>query len=147
MLYFKNNQLLHDPILDLRSAEITLADLRTIIEDYIYDNRQKIIYRGHPLDVFYISGLAQYHHARLADYLNQTLCKYQQFKALLQQGTFAKYPTSHYWVEINDLIIDLTIKQFNNKLIDLPKPYFDFLNCSYFASDNKINPFYLLYQK
>jgi len=146
MLIFIKDKLSHDPIVDVDSNNSYLSTIQGAIEEYIHENKQKTIQQGQPLQAFYISGMAKHHHNNLSNYLNQTVLKSLNEKAIVEQGKFANYPISHYWIRLNDLIIDLTIKQFFNKDLGLIDSLVQYLNSSYFVSNNKSNPIYQLYK-
>ena len=145
MILIKENQITHEPIVDVIQNLEILSDLKQAIEEYIIDNQQKTIIAGEPCSVFHVSGLAELHHQKLAKYLNRIIFINQQETAMVHKGMFGNYPLSHHWIQVDDLIIDVTIKQFSNKSINLNETLRTLLDHSCFICDNAKNPFYQLY--
>lgn len=145
MLFIINNQVSSSPIIDLVDEEISAADLRAAIEDYIISHRQKTFINGEPAEVLPVSGLAETHHQNLADHLNAALFSGRN-KAVVREGTFANYPMKHFWVQAGDLIIDIAIKQFADKQLETPSVLRQFFDCQCFICNNPENAIYRLYK-
>lgn len=145
MILIKENQITHEPIVDVLQNQRILSDLRQAVEEYIIDNQQKAMVAGEPCSVFHVSGLAELHHQKLAKYLNRVVFSNQPASATVSKGMFGNYPLTHYWIQADDLIIDVTIKQFSNKNINLNNSLRTLLDHSCFICDNPKNPFYQLY--
>jgi hypothetical protein len=146
MLRIQNNQIEQQPLIDVINQYDFLDDLHLAINEYIIDNKQRTIIYGEPLEVFYVSGLAEHHHEALADYLNSTILKPTNQHAELTEGYFADFPNPHFWVNIDNLIIDIAIKQFADKSIDLFDSLKQLLDHQCFICDNPTNHFYQLYK-
>ena len=146
MLQILNNQIQCEPLVDVINNYAFLDDLKEAIDEYMFDNKQRTIINGEPIDVFYVSGLAEHHHDALADYLNSTVLKPTNNRTELSEGCFADFPVQHYWLKLGDIIIDITIKQFSDKHIDLSDKLKQLLDHQYFICDNPANLFYQLYK-
>ena len=96
MILIKENQITHEPIVDVIQNLEILSDLKQAIEEYIIDNQQKTIIAGEPCSVFHVSGLAELHHQKLAKYLNRIIFNNQQETAMVHKGMFGNYPLSHH---------------------------------------------------
>ena len=147
MIFIQNNQIQLKPLVDLINKYSFIDNLQDAIDEYMISNKQKTVIAGEPFEVFYVSGLAEHHHDRLADYLNSTVLQSAETKAEIVNGNFANYPIRHFWLEIGDLIIDVTIRQFADKNIELQDTLKQFLDHQCFICDNPENPFYQLYQQ
>ncbi len=145
MIIIHENQISHEPIIDLCANNHLSNDLKDAIKDFIIENKQKSMIDGRPIYIFYVSGLAELHHRKFIDYLKKLFHKRLPDKFVLRKGTFAKYPIAHYWIQSGPLIIDLAIKQFVDKNINLNPELQSLLDHSCFICDNENNPFYQLY--
>lgn len=144
MLFIIDEEIQGSPIIDLHD-DFGLKDLLIeAIEDYIIGRQRKTVIDNEPQSVFPVSGLAQYHHDNLKKYLDSTLPDDNSIEVI--NGTFANFPLRHTWLKIGDAIIDLTVRQFADKEIELPLAIKNMLDCSYFASNNKDNLIYQLYR-
>lgn len=146
MLIIRDNQFIHEPLVDIISHGHLLHDLEDAVNEYIASHKQRAIIAGKSEDVFYVSGMAEHHHSGLADYLNATIFKNSDVEARLRQGHFADYPMIHTWIEVGDIIIDVTVKQFSDKNITLLSTLKQLLDHRYFICDNPQNCFYSLYR-
>ena len=146
MLHVENNHIEQKSLIDVINKYGFLGALQEAIDEYIIDNKQRTIIDGEPKEVFYISGLAKQHHEALADYLNATVLKTINQHTELAEGYFADFPAQHYWLKLNDLIIDLALRQFYDKDIVLSDNLKQLLDHKYFICDNPDNHFYQLYK-
>ncbi|HMB25842.1 MAG TPA: hypothetical protein VKP03_00320 [Patescibacteria group bacterium] len=147
MIIVGDYQIKSEPLIDLTQKNQRLESIINAVEEYVMENRQKAIIKGKPLEVFHVSGLASQHAPRLTHYLNHKILKNYSDQAQVEQGSFANYPGRHYWIEINDLIIDLGFKQFADKRINVLNSLRPFLQYYCFISNNSQNPFYRMYRK
>lgn len=146
MIIIKNNELDLRSIVDVINYKHLVTDLQEAIIEYIIGNQQRTIIDGEPANVFHVSGFANQHHEKLSDYLNCNLLKYEPLQAELVGGHFAHYPGRHYWLQIEDLIVDITIGQFADKEIELLDQIRDQIQDQHcFISDNPRNYLYNLY--
>ena len=140
------NEKLGPALVDVKNRTDIRDLLLESINEYIFEQAKKTIVRSIPQTVFHVSGLSEYHHQRLRDYLNHLILQDHSDKANLKTGTFAGFPTNHYWLSIGDLILDVTIKQFADKPINLHENIKQDLDKYCFLSDNTDNYIYKLYQ-
>ncbi len=145
MIIIERNKIQHQPMIDVINDYHFLNDLSAAIDEYMLANQQKTFVDGKPMQVFYVSGMAERHHERLVDYLNSRILREAPEKAILTKGHFAKFPTTHYWLQIDDLIVDITIKQFCDKSLDIYDSLKQLLDYQYLVSDNPQNSIYNMY--
>ena len=146
MLLLHNNQIQQPALCDLCENKHFAEDLDSAISDYIIDNSQKSISNNEFQTVFHISGLAKQHHFHLGNYLRKKFFHKSVSELRLQKGFFADCPIEHHWLQIDNLIIDIAIKQFINQNIAVNFILKELLNDHYcFISDNPENYFYKLY--
>ncbi|KKR07597.1 MAG: hypothetical protein UT32_C0009G0058 [Parcubacteria group bacterium GW2011_GWC2_39_14] len=130
------------PFIDLQKPEININDIIQRIEEYIHEKTRKTIIDGQPVHVLNISGLADYHHNELANYLRSNRCDCN-----VESGEFGETPIKHCWIKINDLLIDLTIKQFENCPNCAPSYLRQFFDTHCYVSNNSESLIYKLYRK
>lgn len=134
------------PLVDLVKYYNFEIELVEALEAYISENTRKTIVSGEKKDVFFISGMSNKHHRELNLYLNHKVLDRYKAEGRLISGEFANFPMKHYWININGLIIDLTIKQFKDKKIDTYNKFRELLDTDCFISDNPNNIIYRLYK-
>ena len=141
------NKLLTKPFVDVIKHEYLLDDLLDGVSEYISDNLSRAVIGGEQKKVFYVSGMARKHHNGLANYLNSRILHKHKLISEIAKGEFAGFPTSHTWLKINDLIIDLTISQFKDKRLDTYAKVRQLLDSYCFMCDNPSNIIYRLYKQ
>ena len=132
------------PVADVQD-QIELQELKNLIEEFIHENVQPIVAAGQKQNAFYVSGMAKKHHFGLIDYLKRHWHRKQNSTLNLTNGYFANFPTEHYWIKAGNMIIDVTIRQFADKPVELAQTIKDALKCDCFICDNPNNPIYQLY--
>lgn len=115
------------------------------IHEYILENKQPAVIAGEKTELFHVSGFAEYHHQRLSEYLKYLFHPSETIN--IARGFFSDYPCRHCWLKFHDLIIDITIKQFADKIIDLAPEIKFLVDRSYFISNNPQNLIYRFYQE
>lgn len=146
MIIIREPQFKFLPLIDVANGD-SINELSDLIVEYIIENKHRAIVKGKERSVFYASGLAEYHHEQLARYLNEHIFRQGNIQCRRVGGQFADYPMTHSWILAGELIIDLAIRQFYDKEIDLPDEFLrPQLDCHCFICDNAQNPIYQLYQ-
>ena len=133
------------PLVDLTAESTCYQDeIPKAIHEFIMENQNDTFVNGERVKVFHMSGFAKKHHYGLVDYLNKKL--FQKRVARIVEGQFAGFPLQHYWVSIDNIIIDLTVKQFINKSFTTSEALRKLIDCHAFVSDNIDNYIYKLYR-
>lgn len=144
MLLIKNNQICAEPIIDVINNAPLGTHLPELVEQYILRHKMPMINYGEMAEAFYLSGLSNYHHPRLLHYLSGTG---DYPNVALQTGFFAEHHNPHIWLKIGEIIVDLTICQFADKVVKIFPGLNFLLHCSYFISNNPRNYIYQLYRE
>ena len=134
------------PVVDIRYHNELLSDIIDSLEEYISENIRKTIVKGSPKNVFYISGMANKHHSKLDNYFKKNVLQKHKLSSKLISGEFAGYPSKHYWLNIDGMIVDLTISQFKDKRINTYNKLRTLLDSHCFICDNPSNIIYRLYK-
>jgi hypothetical protein len=145
MIIIKNNEINLLTMIDVINYRHLVEDLKEAIVEYIISNQQRAILNGAQQNVFHVSGLSQYHHDRLGEYLNRHLLKGNNLQASPTAGQFAQYPVRHNWLQLDDMIIDIAVSQFAEKEINLLPRNNELTKQHCFICDNPQNFFYNLY--
>jgi len=134
------------PLIDISSTSFDADKASDCIYEYILSKARKTILNNSPVKVLHLSGLANYHHNELIQYLksNSDLTQPQNF--VLQIGEFGDTNIKHCWIQIDDIIIDLTLKQFENCPRCAPSFLCNFFNVPCYISNNRQSLIYQLYK-
>lgn len=130
------------PLVRVITPEINIYALKERIEDYLYENSLPTHYKGHLVSALNVNGQSQEHSSDLRKYLNH-FSDYNKFD--VKKGYFIKPEIEHYWLQQNQIIIDITIRQFINHVILFDNPLHKIGNYSYLICDNPNDPVYQLY--
>ncbi|MFH0988116.1 MAG: hypothetical protein V1763_01960 [Parcubacteria group bacterium] len=135
------------PMLDIvNNDNAPLADdVSEAINEYILTHKQRAMIGNELANVFHVSGLDKHHHERLGEYLNRHVLRQLGDQAELVDGTFGD-EHKHYWLMLGDLLIDVTIKQFQDKEVDFPEALRFLFDSHGFISDNPNNLIYQMYR-
>lgn len=144
MLIIKNNQICAEPLIDILHPSVVHQEIGEAVKEYILRNRQPVVVSGEKAEAFHVSGFAEHHHKRLAEYLKYLRCGGAIDVA---SGFFCGHPCQHYWLKFDDIIIDVTIKQFADKINNLTPTMKFFIDRAYFISNNTQNIIYCSYQE
>ncbi|MFA6536852.1 MAG: hypothetical protein WCT18_00460 [Patescibacteria group bacterium] len=148
MIIVKNNQPQIEFLQDVRQEHDYLFELKNLILEFLIREKQLAYVESQKIEFVPISGLAQTHHENLGAYLNDFLFRdLPNAFARVACGKFADFPLTHYWLRVNDLLVDLSIKQFANKPIPTFRAYGPLLENHIFISDNANNPIYKMYNE
>ncbi|MBU1131927.1 hypothetical protein KKC32_01585 [Patescibacteria group bacterium] len=147
MLIITNNRFDLQSTVDVLNHDKLLPDLLEAIEDYIINSKVEAVINGVRTHVMHVSGFAQTHHLNLAKYLNSHVLHGYSARANMAKGHFANFPLLHYWLEIENMILDIAIRQFIGKPIDFPELMIPLLERHCFISDNEQNFIYRQYRK
>lgn len=134
------------PLIDTINSEQNLDLILDFIAEYIQDAARRTVLAGESKRILHISGLADYHHTRLFNYLyKQSLQK--TYKLDLVRGEFGDTNVKHSWIKIDDFIIDLTIKQFQSLSNTAPSYLRRFFDTQCYISNNTSSLIYNLYHQ
>lgn len=130
------------PYVDLAESNDNLEDILQRIEEYIHEKARKAVIAAQPACVLHLSGLADYHHNELANYLraNRRDCN-------VESGEFGETAIKHSWLMVGNLLIDLTIKQFEKCPNCAPAFLRKLFDTHCYVSNNPASLIYQLYQK
>ncbi|KKQ80660.1 MAG: hypothetical protein UT02_C0004G0013 [Parcubacteria group bacterium GW2011_GWC2_38_7] len=142
-MFIIDNSFSFTPYIDFDEQKAPNIDkLLQNIEEYIYDKARKSIVDGQTVRVINISGLANYHHTELANYL-----KSNKHNCLLESGEFGTTPVKHCWLKVDDFLVDLTLKQFEDSQHSAPSFLRSLFNTHCFISNRPQSLIYQLYRK
>lgn len=133
------------PYVELSKPVENIDRLIDHIQDYIIEKSRQSHYQDELVRILHLSGLAEYHHTELANYLNRQLKKNFTFKK--EAGEFSCLPVKHWWLTMGDLIVDITIKQFKNKPHLLPSYLQTIAEADCYISNDPQSIIYKLYKK
>jgi len=116
-----------------------------LIEEYIKEKARQSVFEGQKERILHLSGLAEYHHKTLLNYLNRNIQTKDNFH--LVEGEFGPNQIKHWWLKADDLLIDLTLKQFRNHTNLFCNPWQIVLTNDCYLSNNSASKIYQYYHQ
>lgn len=131
------------PLIRVITPQLNTYALQNRIEEYLHENSLALYHQGKIVNALPVTGQSQSHAKKLASYLNrdkETGCNFQIVK-----GYFVSEDIEHFWLQVDNLLIDIAIRQFANfpQLNDNPLQAIS--DYAYLICDNTLDPIYQLY--
>ena len=108
-----NLQQNYQPLIAIRDLSLNTYAIDELIQEYLHQEAKPCFDIHTIVPAVYITNSSFYHSQRLANYLNQHLKINHHFH--LKKGYFFDHTlTQHHWIQSQNLLIDLTVRQFLN---------------------------------
>jgi len=136
-----NTQFSFNPLIIVNNNQKLVTKILPTLEKFIHLFPQKSMHNGELLQTFPVSGLAKQQHTLLQNFLfDQHL-----LGSYVIKGHFANPTQTHFWLRINDLLIDLNFGQFKNKNLEISPLLNEYFERQIFVCDQPQNLIYRLY--
>lgn len=132
------------PFWAIRNPALNTYEIDELVKEYLLQESKPSFYQGQIVPAVHLTNFAARHSQKLSKYLNRHLEHNYHFE--VKNGYFADYNLiEHWWIQSDNLLLDLTIRQFlNYPQIDqaIQQQLSDY---SYYLSDDPEHFLYRLY--